>query len=69
MKHEGKDWHMVAVLPANDTVHHDGMDEDCVCGPTVQPVERDDGSYGWVLVHHALGGGDPVQETVWEEDQ
>lgn len=26
--------------------------EDCGCNPTIVPVERDDGSIGWVYVHH-----------------
>lgn len=34
---------------------HD-VSEDCVCGPTVEPVKRDDGSVGWVVVHHSLDG-------------
>jgi hypothetical protein len=25
-----------------------------VCGVTSEPVHRDDGSFGWVIVHHAL---------------
>lgn len=28
--------------------------EDCPCGPTVIPVERDDGSIGWLYLHHRL---------------
>lgn len=27
--------------------------EDCPCNPVVKPVEREDGSIGWVYVHHA----------------
>jgi hypothetical protein len=32
------------------------LDEGCPCGPTVEPVKRDDGSVGWVLIHHSLDG-------------
>ncbi len=53
--------HTVAVLPVNDTIEHDGLNEDCICGPTTQPVERDDGSYGWVLVHHSLDGREATE--------
>jgi hypothetical protein len=45
----------VHVIPTNDLVAHEA-DEDCVCLPTAQPVERADGSIGWVLTHHALDG-------------
>lgn len=46
----------VHVYPVNDLVDHDLDGGDCACGPTAEPVERDDGSMGWVLVHHALDG-------------
>lgn len=47
----------IHVYPVNDLVEHD-MDEngDCACGPTIEPVERDDGSIGWVYHHHSLDG-------------
>ena len=44
------------VFPLNDLVDHDTDGGDCVCGPTTEPVERDDGSIGWVVCHHALDG-------------
>lgn len=46
------------VHPASDLVEHDTSTDqpDCVCGPEVQPVQRDDGTYGWLLVHHSLDG-------------
>jgi hypothetical protein len=43
------------VVPVNDIVKHD-LSEDCVCGPDVQPIKRDDGSVGWVISHHSLDG-------------
>jgi len=36
-------------------IDHDAS-EDCVCGPRCEPVERADGSIGWVYVHHSLDG-------------
>ena len=42
--------------PIGDLIEHDTDDDDCVCGPTVVPVPRDDGSMGWVIVHHSLDG-------------
>ena len=32
---------------------HDESDT-CICGPSSEPVTRDDGSVGWVVVHHSL---------------
>lgn len=46
-------WH---VFPVNDLVEHDTETDDCVCVPVVEPVERVDGSYGWVAKHHSLDG-------------
>jgi hypothetical protein len=45
----------VHVTPCGDLVVHD-LDEECVCGPTHHPVQRDDGSVGWMMVHHSLDG-------------
>ena len=44
----------VHVVPIRDPIEH--LDEDCVCGPTTEPVERADGSFGWVVTHHSLDG-------------
>jgi hypothetical protein len=44
------------VYPVNDLVEHDTAGGDCVCGPTTEPVERDDGSIAYVIVHHSLDG-------------
>lgn len=46
-------WH---VAPVNDLIEHEIMGDGCICGPNIIPEERDDGSYGWVLVHHSLDG-------------
>lgn len=47
----GDTWH---VYPVNDLIDHDIESDECPCGPRVEPVERDDGTVGWVLVHHSL---------------
>ena len=56
----GTDECVMHVVPTSDLVGHDTAtsDPDCVCGPQVQPVERGDGSFGWLLVHHSLVGRD-----------
>lgn len=45
----------VHVIPRADQVQHEPT-EDCVCGPATEPAKRDDGSYGWLHVHHSLDG-------------
>lgn len=46
----------IHVEPVNDPIEHDTSGGDCVCGPTTTPVEREDGSMGWVVTHHSLDG-------------
>lgn len=41
------------VVPSGDLVGHDTADS-CCCGPTCEPVQRDDGSIGWLYVHHSI---------------
>jgi hypothetical protein len=43
-------------VPVNDIVEHITTGEDCPCGPTTVPVERDDGSIAFTVTHHALDG-------------
>lgn len=43
------------VFPLGDLVEHEET-EDCICGPEVEPVERADGSFGWLYSHHSLDG-------------
>lgn len=43
------------IIPVDDLIDHD-PESDCICGPTLKPVARGDGSYGWLLIHHALDG-------------
>jgi hypothetical protein len=49
---------LLHVYPEHDLVEHDtSTDEpDCACGPETRPVEQEDGSIGWLLVHHSLDG-------------
>ena len=47
----------VHVYPVDDLVEHDTSgEEDCICGPETEPVEREDGSMGWLISHHSLDG-------------
>jgi hypothetical protein len=46
----------VHCYPVGDLVDHDTDGDECICGPTTEPVERDDGSIGWLVVHHSLDG-------------
>jgi hypothetical protein len=47
---------IVHCYPADDLVEHNTDSEDCVCGPDIEPVFRDDGSNGWLISHHSLDG-------------
>lgn len=46
----------VHVYPVGDLIEHDTEGDQCPCGPTTEPVFREDGSNGWLLVHHSLDG-------------
>ena len=46
----------VHTYPVGDLVEHETDGGDCVCGPTVKPAPRDDGSIGWLITHHSLDG-------------
>lgn len=47
---------MLHVHPVGDVVEHDTSGDECICGPTTEPVFREDGSTGWLIVHHSLDG-------------
>jgi len=51
------------VIPVGDLVGHDTgtAEPDCACGPRVEPVQRDDGSMGWLIVHHSLDGREKTE--------
>lgn len=57
------------VWPLNDLINHavDGED-DCPCGPQAQPVERPDGSIGWVVMHHSLDGREAHEDSSQQAD-
>lgn len=46
----------VHTYPVNDLIEHDTDSDDCQCGPTTQPVESEDGTIGWHIIHHSLDG-------------
>jgi len=46
----------VHTYPVADLIEHETEGEACPCGPTTEPVPRDDGSTGWLLIHHSLDG-------------
>jgi hypothetical protein len=46
----------VHVYPTADVVEHNTDSEDCICGPDVEAVFRDDGTNGWLITHHSLDG-------------
>jgi hypothetical protein len=52
----------VHVYPLGDLVEHTTDGSPCPCGPRDEPVERDDGSVGWVAVHHSLDGRELYEE-------
>lgn len=51
----------VHVVPVGDQIEHDDLNDDCICGPRSSPVMREDGSCGWVLVHHSLDGREKLE--------
>jgi len=46
----------IHVTPVNDIIEHEEVDTECVCGPCVEPVERDDGAINWLITHNSLDG-------------
>ena len=50
----------VHVVPIGDLIGHDLTDA-CACGTRTDPVERDDGSIGWVIVHNSLDGREATE--------
>lgn len=49
------------VAPIGDLVEHITDGSDCPCGPRTEPVPRDDGSTGWLVIHHALDGREATE--------
>lgn len=42
----------IHVVPYRDAVGHEA--DDCPCGADLEPCPREDGSIGWLHVHHSL---------------
>lgn len=54
----------VHVVPVGDVIpHSEGPDGDCVCGPTVEFGDSDDGPDSWLLTHHSLDGRERYEEA------
>lgn len=52
------------VYPLGDLIEHDtNGEQDCICGPEIIPVERDDGSFGYLVSHHSLDGRELTEQT------
>lgn len=49
------------VYPAGDLIEHETIGDGCACGPETRPVERDEGSIGWLYVHHSLDGREKTE--------
>lgn len=49
------------IRPNGDLIEH--LDNDCPCGPESRPIKRDDGSVGWLIVHHSLDGREQHEGT------
>lgn len=53
----------VHTYPVGDLIEHNTDSDECMCGPTVEPVQReDDGYIGWHIIHHSLDGRE-LRET------
>lgn len=64
--HLGKPMH---VYPTGDHIEHVISEtEDCPCGPRTEAVKRNDGSVGWLHVHHSLDGRElkEQEDAAWE---
>jgi hypothetical protein len=59
----------VHVVPETTTADRQHiLTDDCWCGTTSQPVKRDDGSMGWVVVHRRALAFVPVMEFMRTPD-
>ena len=47
---------IVHTYPVADLIEHLTDGGDCPCGPTTEPVQREDGTFGWHVLHHSLDG-------------
>lgn len=56
------DQHHQHVLPLGDLTSHIES-EDCICGPLIAPIKRNDGSVAWLVTHHSLDGREQAEPT------
>lgn len=54
------------VLPINDLIDHTDS-ENCICGPTIEPIQHGDGTIDWVITHHSLDGRENHENEEAEE--
>lgn len=45
-------------------IEHDTDGDDCLCGPTSEPVFDADGACGWDITHHSLDGREANEPEV-----
>lgn len=53
------------VWPEADLFEHELDDEgDCACGPHIEPVQAEDGSFGEIIVHNSLDAREKTEGGV-----
>lgn len=52
----------VHVHPVDDQIEHQ-LTDDCPCGPESRRELLDDGSDGWLIVHHSLDGREKTESA------
>lgn len=57
---------IIHVVPINDLISHDTDTDQCVCGPSLELVEGEEGD-GWLVVHHSLDGREADELDELEE--
>lgn len=53
----------VHCYPVRDLIEHETDGDDCPCGPALEAVPADDGSMGWLVMHHSLDGREFVESA------
>jgi hypothetical protein len=62
--------HIAVVYPEDDILAHDVDGEDeCVCGPKVEPFPARDGSMCWIYIHNSLDGREYREQPRRQENQ
>lgn len=56
------------VYPVADLIEHTTEDDDCPCGPDLEAVPRDDGTHGWLTIHHSLDGREQAERKDRTDD-